>query len=62
MELHSEELRSNSNLHSRNPVFWLKRMVKKGYYGNESLGLAWDCVEVFQINPFYTAVTDRQIQ
>ena len=29
-------------------------MVKKEYCGNESLGLAWDRVEVSQIYPFYT--------
>ena len=29
-------------------------MVKKGYYGNEGLGLAWDCIEVRQMNPFCT--------
>ena len=27
-------------------------MVKKEYYGNESFGLAWDCVKVHQIGPF----------
>ena len=25
---------------------WLKKVVKKGYYGNESLVLVWDCMEV----------------
>ena len=25
--------------------FWLNKIVKKRYYGNESLGLAWDCVK-----------------
>ena len=54
MELHSAELHSDSNLHSHNTLFWLKKVVKKGYYGNESWGLAWDRVEVCQINPFYT--------
>ena len=34
-------------------------MVKKGYYGNESLGLAWDCIEVRQMNPFYTTPTPK---
>ena len=29
-------------------------MVKKGYRGNDSLSLAWNHLEVFQINPFYT--------
>ena len=29
-------------------------MVKKGYYENESLGLAWDCVEVRQVSLFTT--------
>ena len=38
MELHSAvlrsvKLRSNSNLHSRNTVFWLKRGLKKGIGG-----------------------------
>ena len=33
---------SNSNLHSRNFLFWLRKVVKKGYYGNSGLGLAWD--------------------
>ena len=37
-----------------NTLYWLKKVVKKGYYGNESLGLAWDRVKVCQINPFYT--------
>ena len=31
-------------------------MVKKGYCGNESLSLAWDRMEVCQINPFYTTI------
>ena len=26
--------------------FWLKKVVKKGYYGNESLVLVWDRMEV----------------
>ena len=30
-------------------LFWVKKSdLKKGYYGNEGLGLAWDCVKVFQ--------------
>ena len=29
-------------------------MVKKGYCGNGSLGLAWDCMNVCNIYPFYT--------
>ena len=29
-------------------------LVKKGYYGNESLGLAWDHIRVFQIAPSIT--------
>ena len=29
-------------------------MVKNGYYGNENLDLAWDCIRVHQINPFIT--------
>ena len=31
-------------------------MVKKEYYRNEFLGLAWDCMEASQVDPFYTAV------
>ena len=31
-------------------------MVKKEYYRNEVLGLARDCMEVSQVDPFYTAV------
>ena len=34
--------------------FQRKKMVKKGYYGNEGLGLAWDCIEVCQVAPFST--------
>ena len=30
--------RSNSNLHSRNTLFWLKKWLKR-YYGKEGLGL-----------------------
>ena len=29
--------RSNSNLHSRNTLFWLKKWLKR-YYGKEGLG------------------------
>lgn len=29
-------------------------LVKKRYYRNKGLGLAWDCVKVLYINPFYT--------
>ena len=35
-------------------------MVKKGYYGNEGLGLAWDRVKVRQINLFQTTVEKDQ--
>ena len=45
---------SNSNLHSRNTLFWLKKVVKIGYCGNQSLGLAWDCMEVRQVALFIT--------
>ena len=31
-------------------------MVKNGYYGNEGLRLAWDCIEVFQDSLFITTV------
>ena len=34
--------------------FLAKKVVKKGYCGNWSLGLAWDRVKVSQITPFYT--------
>ena len=37
---------SNGNRHSRNTLFLVKKVVEKGYYGNESLGLAWDRMEV----------------
>ena len=45
---YSVELHSNSNLYSRNNVLFLgsKKVVKKGYYGNETLGLAWDCIKL----------------
>ena len=39
-ELRSTELHKNSNLHSPNTISSRKKMVKKGYYGNESLDLA----------------------
>ena len=29
-------------------------MFKKGYYGNEDLGLAWDGIKLSQTGPFYT--------
>ena len=38
----------------RNTLFWLKKTVKKGYCGNESLSLAWDCVKVCQFDLFNT--------
>ena len=31
-------------------------MIKNGYYGNEGLGLAWDCIEVFQVALFITTI------
>ena len=31
-------------------------MVKNGYCGNEGLGLAWDCIEVFQVALFIITV------
>ena len=37
---------SNSNLHIPDTLFWLKKVVKKGYYGNESLRLAWDRIKL----------------
>ena len=43
VEMHSAELRStesHSNLHSRNTISSRKKMVKKGYQGNENWGLA----------------------
>ena len=33
-----------------------KEVVKKGYCRNESLGLAWDRVEVSQMTLFYTTL------
>ena len=47
---------TNSNLYSLNTLFWLKEVIKKGCYANESLGLAWDRIKVCQINPIYTAI------
>ena len=44
MEMHSAEMRSNSNLHSSNTLFSLKRGLKK-YWGNENLSLAWDRIK-----------------
>ena len=38
----------------RNTLFWLKKTVKKGYCGNKSLSLAWDCVKVCQFDLFNT--------
>ena len=48
MELHSAELRSmevrsNPNLHSHNTLFWLKKVVKKGFYRN-------DCVRLIHLS------------
>ena len=54
VELRSAEPHSNSNPYSRNTVFWLKNVVKKGYFRNESLSLAWDCVKVCQVALFIT--------
>ena len=34
--------------------FLTKKMVKKEYYENEGFGLAWDRIEVRQMNPFIT--------
>ena len=45
---------SNSNLHSCNTISSWKKMIKKRHYGNESLGLAWDCVKVCQVSLFRT--------
>ena len=29
-------------------LFWVTKVVKEGVlYGNESLGLAWDCADAF---------------
>ena len=33
-------------LHSRNTLFWLKKIVKKGYCGNERFGLVRDRIDV----------------
>ena len=35
-------------------------MVKKGYYGNECFGLAWDRIEVRQMNLFIATAGDVQ--
>ena len=43
-----------SSFHSRNTLFRLKNVVKKGYCKNESLGLAWDCINVRQVGLFKT--------
>ena len=32
----------------------IEKMVKKRYYGNECFGLAWDRIEVRQMNLFIT--------
>lgn len=37
---------SNSNRHSHNTLFWLEKVIKKGNYVKESLGLAWDRVKL----------------
>ena len=59
MELHSKEMclvkpRSNSNLHSGNTLFWLKKEIKKRHYGNSGLGLAQDRIEVCKVALFLT--------
>ena len=35
-------------------LFWLEKMVKKGYCKNEGLGLAWSHIKVRQINLYIT--------
>ena len=35
-------------------LFWLKKVVKKGYCGNESLSLVWDRMKVCQVALFNT--------
>ena len=42
-ELRSMELRSNPNLHSHNTLFWLKKVVEKGFYRN-------DCVRLIHLS------------
>ena len=42
------------NLHSHDNPVLTEKMGKNGYYGNEYFGLAWDRIEVRQMNPFIT--------
>ena len=35
-------------------------MIRKGYCGNEGLGLAWDQIKVRQIALYVTTVTDNR--
>ena len=43
--------------------FYLKRMVKRGYYyGNESLSLAWDRIKVHQMPLFITTMRLNQVK
>ena len=37
-------------------LFWLKKMLKKEYYGNESLGLAWDYMKLYRC-PYLSLLT-----
>ena len=43
------------NLHSHKNPFLTEKMVKKGCYGNECFGLAWDRTGVRQTNLFITS-------
>ena len=38
--------------------FLTKKVDKKGYYGNEFLDVAWDCMEVSQMTLFTTTKVD----
>ena len=47
------------NPHYHNNPFLIEKMVKKRYYRNECLGLAWDRIEVCQMNLFITTVVSN---
>lgn len=47
---------SNSNRHSHNTLFWLEKVIKKGNYVKESLGLAWDRVKLSQVALYITTL------
>ena len=47
-------LKTNLKVENYNGPFLTKKVVRKGYCRDGSLGLAWDCVKVSQMTPFYT--------